>query len=117
MDCLQMLKCTRLALVLILPLSSPAWAQSGGRYDARRHVVAGGGALSAGRWATVGGTAGQADAGTLAGVRYAMRGGFWGAVLAATVVLAVLTPWSEHLRHSAPSHHHSPSTDSSGPSG
>jgi hypothetical protein len=61
-----------------------AQAQSGGVYDLSWSTVdGGGGSASAGGSYTLGGTAGQPDAGVLSGGDYAILGGFWsgGAVI------------------------------------
>ena len=54
-------------------------AQSGGGYDLTWSSVDGGGAMwSTGGTYTLGGTAGQPDAGLLTSGDYALAGGFWG---------------------------------------
>lgn len=68
-----------LTLAVLLLFVSVALAQSGG-YDLSWFTVDGGG----GMWSTGGGyalagTAGQPDAGVLAGGDYTLSGGFWGA--------------------------------------
>ena len=73
-----------LVVLVLLALVSPVLAQSGGLYDLSWNTVDGGGyTFGAGQAYTLGGTAGQADAGLLAGGSYALGGGFWrGGVLA-----------------------------------
>ena len=67
------------AVVALLLLGSVALAQSGGGYDLSWWTVDGGGAtFSTGGGYTLGGTAGQPDAGELAGGSYILGGGFWG---------------------------------------
>jgi hypothetical protein len=72
----------RTALLLVVAalflLTSVTLAQSGGGYDLTWNTVDGGGAtFSSGGGYTLGGTAGQPDAGTLSGGGYALAGGFW----------------------------------------
>jgi len=73
-----------LVVLALLALVLPVLAQSGGPYDLSWNTVDGGGyTFSTGQAYTLGGTAGQADAGLLAGGSYALGGGFWrGGVLA-----------------------------------
>jgi uncharacterized membrane protein len=72
------------ALLILFALSqsqtsAPASAQSGGTYDLTWNTLDGGGAtFSAGGAYELGGTIGQADAGTMSGGQYALGGGFWG---------------------------------------
>jgi hypothetical protein len=74
------------AITTLLALVSVASAQSAdtgaGReegYEISWHAVDGGGAtFSVGGGYTLGGTAGQPDAGVLAGGGYTLSGGFWG---------------------------------------
>jgi len=76
-----MARTTTMALVVLalLALVSPVLAQSGGPYDLSWNTVDGGGyTFSTGQAYTLGGTAGQADAGLLAGGAYTLGGGFWG---------------------------------------
>lgn len=65
-----------------------ASAQTGGGYDLSWHTVDGGGTtFSTGGGYSLGGTAGQPDAGSHAGAAYTLSGGFWfGATTAFTVV-------------------------------
>ena len=80
-------KAARVLLVLaaLLPLASvtlrstaPAVAQTGGSYDLTWNTVDGGGAtFSTGGGYSLGGTAGQPDAGVLTGGSYTLAGGFW----------------------------------------
>lgn len=67
-----------LALVLLSIGVAAAYAQTGGGYDLTWSTVDGGGATfsSSGSY-TLGGTAGQPDAGVLAGGDYTLSGGFW----------------------------------------
>lgn len=67
-----------LALLGLLLLSGTALAQSGGPYDLTWSTIDGGGVTFAtGGSYTLGGTAGQADAGVLQGGPYVLGGGFW----------------------------------------
>ena len=67
-----------LTLCLATLAASLAYAQGG--YDLSWWTVDGGGdtALSTGGGYTLGGTAGQPDAGVLTGDGYTLDGGFWG---------------------------------------
>jgi hypothetical protein len=67
-----------LAACLFLLLASAALAQSGGGYDLSWSTVdGGGGTQSSGGGYSLGGTAGQPDAGLLTGGDYTLAGGFW----------------------------------------
>ena len=75
------------ACLLLLLAAVPALAQSGGGYQVARSgydltwstVDGGGGTFSTGEGYSLGGTAGQPDAGVLSGGGYTLAGGFWGA--------------------------------------
>jgi hypothetical protein len=61
----------------------PASAQSGGGYDLTWNSIDGGGAMfSTGGNYSLGGTIGQADAGTMSGGSYTLAGGFWSGLVA-----------------------------------
>ena len=63
---------------LLVLAASAAWGQSGGPYDLTWSTVDGGGATPlAGGQFSLGGTAGQPDAGALHGGPLAILGGFW----------------------------------------
>ena len=63
---------------LLLLLSSPVLAQTGGDYDLSWNSVDGGGAKSTGGTYTLTGHTGQCDAGPAqAGGDYTLAGGFW----------------------------------------
>ena len=65
----------RTVLVALLFLPAVALAQSGGGFDLSHNVIAGGGAtFSTGGEYELGGTIGQADAGTLTGGAFAVHG-------------------------------------------
>ena len=65
-------------LLAVLGAAGSAAAQSGGGYDLSWHTVDGGGAtFSSGGAFTLGGTAGQPDAGNRAGGTFTHSGGFW----------------------------------------
>jgi hypothetical protein len=68
---------------LVLLVAGGVWAATGGPYDVSWFTVDGGGAFSAGTGYRLGGTAGQADAGVLAGGGYTLAGGFWAGGVAA----------------------------------
>jgi len=76
-----MSRATAFSLVAILFLLAGAalvWAQVGGGYDLTWSTVdGGGGTFSSGGGYSLGGTAGQPDAGVLNGGGYALGGGFW----------------------------------------
>lgn len=68
---------------LLLAVLSVAHAQTGGPYDLTWSTIDGGGhTFSAGGAYSLGGTIGQADAGTLAGGSYTLVGGLWGGATA-----------------------------------
>jgi hypothetical protein len=68
-----------LVVLALLALVLPVLVQSGGLYDLSWNTVDGGGyTFSTGQAYTLGGTAGQADAGLLAGGAYTLGGGLWG---------------------------------------
>lgn len=70
-------------LILLLLLPAEALAQSGGGYDLTWSTIDGGGyTFSTGGNYSLGGTAGQADAGALQGGGYTLIGGFWGGAAA-----------------------------------
>ena len=63
---------------LLLLAAAPVLAQSGAGYDLTWSTVDGGGqTFSSGGSYSLGGTAGQPDAGLLAGGGYSLAGGFW----------------------------------------
>jgi len=67
-----------LAACLLLLGASLVLAQSGGGYDLSWSTVdGGGGTFSTGGGYSVGGTAGQPDAGLVSGGSYTLSGGFW----------------------------------------
>jgi len=69
---------------LLLLVPALALAQAGGPYDLSWSTVDGGGhTFSTGGAYTLGGTAGQPDAGALSGGSYTLSGGFWLCVTAA----------------------------------
>mgnify|MGYP005840982857 CR=1 FL=1 len=66
-------------VLLGLTLAGLVRAQSGGGYDLTWNTIDGGGYMfSTGGGYALGGTIGQADAGTLSGGGYTLAGGFWG---------------------------------------
>ena len=66
-----------MALALLLAGVGGALAQSGGGFDLSWYTVDSGGGASAAGGYSLGGTAGQPDAGALAGGVYTLAGGFW----------------------------------------
>ena len=67
------------ALALLLAAVLPILAQVGGGYDLSWSTIDGGGyTFSLGGSYSLGGTAGQPDAGALTGGSYTLGGGFWG---------------------------------------
>ncbi|MCP4548610.1 MAG: hypothetical protein GY835_19310 [bacterium] len=68
-----------LSLLVVLIGPAAANAQSGGNYDLSWWAVDGGGnTLNTGGAYSLGGAAGQPDAGTWEGNGYTLAGGFWG---------------------------------------
>lgn len=66
-----------LVAIALFSVGLPALAQSGGSYDLAWSSIDGGGGVSAAGGYTIRGTAGQPDAGVLAGGSYTLGGGFW----------------------------------------
>ncbi len=67
-----------LVTTLLLLMTLPVLAQSGGGYDLSWNTVdSGGGTFSAGEDYRLGGTLGQPDAGAMAGGEFILSGGFW----------------------------------------
>ncbi len=75
--------------VLLLAVAGVALAQSGGGYDLSWWTVDGGGyTWSEGGGYSLGGTAGQPDAGAaLSGGGYTLTGGFWGGAAGSNYIL------------------------------
>ncbi len=70
---------------LMLLLTLPVLAQSGGELDLSWNTVdSGGGTFSSAGGYALGGTAGQPDAGTFTGGAYTLSGGFWAGQAALT---------------------------------
>jgi hypothetical protein len=65
-------------------------AQSGGTFEIRQSVIAGGGESSGGTF-SVAGTSGQAMANTLSGSQYSLRSGFWQPDLAPSAAMVTLS--------------------------
>jgi hypothetical protein len=65
-------------------------AQSGGSFEIRQSVIAGGGESSGGTF-SVAGTSGQAAANTSSGSQYGLRSGFWQSDLAPSAALVTLS--------------------------
>src|SRR5262245_5380974 len=67
------------AILFVLVLAGPVFAQTGGGYDLTwSHVTAGGAMYSTGGAFSLGGTIGQSEAGpAMTGGIYAVTGGFW----------------------------------------
>ena len=81
-----------LVLVLLLLITLPVLAQSGGGYDLSWSTVDGGGGSSSGGIFSLAGTAGQADAGVMSGSEFTLRGGFWKGGAAPTTQLQLYLP-------------------------
>lgn len=73
---LRKLRIILTAIVLLL-LSLPVLAQSGGEYDLSWSTVDGGGGSRSGGVYSLSGTAGQMDAGVMSGGGFTLKGGFW----------------------------------------
>lgn len=70
--------CVLVAATLLVGGAPAVFAQSGGGYDLTWSTIDGGGAtFSTGGAYELGGTIGQADAGTMSGGAYGIDGGFW----------------------------------------
>jgi hypothetical protein len=82
------MKRTLILLCLVLLLAGSARASSGGTYTLSWFSVDGGGGPASAGELTLGGTAGQTDAGVLSGGQYKLAGGFW----AGGAVLPILHP-------------------------
>ena len=67
-----------LVAVLLLLITLPVLAQSGGEYDLSWSTTDGGGGSSSGGIFDLTGTAGQPDAGAMSGGEFTLAGGFWG---------------------------------------
>lgn len=66
-------------ILLTFSLASLAAAQTGGGYDLSWHTIAAGGwTFSTGGGYSLGGTAGQLNAGLMSGGAFTLAGGFWG---------------------------------------
>jgi hypothetical protein len=67
-----------IVVMLLLLITLPVLAQSGGAYNLEWNTSDGGGGTfsTGGDW-SLGGTIGQADAGSLAGGVFTLNGGFW----------------------------------------
>jgi hypothetical protein len=72
------MKYTFLTGVVALALLLSGIVLAASTYELTRSTVSSGGAVSAGGGYTLGGTAGQMDAGQLASGSYTLGGGFWG---------------------------------------
>jgi hypothetical protein len=66
-------------------------AQSGGTFEIRQSVLAGGGGESSGGTCSVAGTSGQAVANSSSGSPYSLRSGFWQGDLAPSAALVTLS--------------------------
>ncbi len=80
------------ALLVLLTLGAVALAQSGDGYDLTWNTIDGGGVtFASGGGYSLGGTAGQAEAGVLSGGDFTLSGGFWrGWAVAATAYVVYL---------------------------
>lgn len=84
---------TLLALALVSIGMAVAYAQTGGGYDLTWSTVdAGGATFSSGDGYALAGTAGQPDAGVLAGGGDTVTGGFWAAGAGETVRYRIYLP-------------------------
>ena len=79
-------------LLLSLLVGGAVYAQASGQFDLSWNSVdGGGGTFSTGGGYSVGGVAGQPDAGSHTGGQFALAGGFWGAP--ASLPTSTPTPW------------------------
>lgn len=70
----------RTVLLVLLFFPAVALAQSGGEFDLRHNVIAGGGlTFSVSGDYALGGTVGEASTGAVSGGGFVLRGGFWSA--------------------------------------
>ena len=82
-----------LVLVLLLLVTLPVLAQSGGGYDLSWNTTDGGGGSSSGGVFSLAGTAGQPDAGVMSGGEFTLAGGFWtGGAIAGPVSFDLFLP-------------------------
>lgn len=87
---------TLTAMIAMASATSPARAQSGGPYDLTWSTIDGGGATAVtGGTYSLGGTAGQPDAGIMSGGVYSLHGGFWYSGLLASPVEQEETPGAD----------------------
>ncbi len=86
--------CLKAVLVCLLLLAAvPVLARSGAGYDLTWSTVdGGGGTFSVGGGYSLGGTAGQPDAGQLTGGDYGLAGGFWSGGAPAGALYRVYLP-------------------------
>jgi len=69
------------AVTLLMLITLPVLAQSGGTYNLEWSTIdGGGGTFSTGGGWSLGGTIGQPDAGNLSGGTFTLSGGFWAGV-------------------------------------
>jgi hypothetical protein len=68
------------SLLILVSVTSIAFASSGGSYVLDWYTIDGGGGTSTGGDYSVSGTIGQPDAGSLSGGDYSLAGGFWASV-------------------------------------
>lgn len=81
---------------LILLITLPVLAQSGGDYDLSWSTVdGGGGTFSTGGDFSLGGTIGQHDAGVMSGGVYTLASGFWGGGVVTTTQFHLYLPLIE----------------------
>ncbi len=81
-----------LITTLLLLITLPVLAQTGGGYDLSWSTADGGGGSSSGGIFSLAGTAGQADAGVMSGGVFTLAGGFWGGGEVTTTELQLYLP-------------------------
>ena len=91
------------AFAVVLLCAGAARAQSGGGYDLSRNTVdGGGGSFSNAGGYRLGGTVGQADAGSQLGGGFTLNGGFWFVVGGAPTSTPTATATLTHTRTASP---------------
>ena len=69
-----------MSFLILVSVTSIAFASSGGSYKLDWYTIDGGGGTSSGGDYALSGTIGQPDAGSMSGGDYSLAGGFWTSV-------------------------------------